>query len=310
MRVLISGAAGFIGSHVAELLQKYDNQVLIIDNFCTGKMDNILNLLSLAPHDVKMLEGDITDADFVQRAFCTFKPDAVIHLAAQAAISTSINNPVQDLRVNGIGTLNMLCAAVKSNVDRFVFSSTSAVYRENVGFMFKTKEDDRLGPGNPYGISKLAAEFYVRTLFANHVILRFGNVYGPRQVPIGENQVIARMIRHFKYGDKFYIFGNGEQNRDFVFVKDVAEACHYALYGTKGTYNIASGRSTSVNAIARIVEECFGVPGYKWEHTDKSDPRKHVCMNVGAASGGLGWNPTTDIGSGIRQTIEWWEKTG
>lgn len=311
MRTLISGGAGFIGSHVADALQSAGHHVLILDNFSTGNMKNIMQFLAdggkYRQADVRLCDGDISIFETVSDVFRTFRPEAVIHLAAQAAISTSIENPIQDLTVNGIGTLNMLAAAKKYEVKRFVFSSTSAVYRASK--FFSTKEDAPLEPNTPYGVSKLAAEMYVRSMFRGAVVLRFGNVYGPRQVPIGENQLLSRMIRHFKYGDKFFIFGSGDQKRDYVYVTDVVEAIICSLYGdASGTYNIATGRSTSVNEIAALVEDYYGVPGYKWEHTSTEDPRRKVCMDVTAAACGLGWKAQVGIKEGVIKTADWWEK--
>lgn len=303
MKVLISGGAGFIGSHVAEFLRERNDCVLVIDDFSTGKSENLNNFLTMGG---KSAYADVTSFQDVMKVFQDFKPEVVVHLAAQAAITTSIENPQRDLIVNGLGTLNMLEAAKKYWVKHFVFASTSAVYRENK--YFKTKEDAPLEPNTPYGVSKLAAEMYVRSMFPGAVVLRFGNVYGPRQTPIGENQVIARMMRHFIFGDKFMIFGNGKQERDFVYVEDVARAVVSALRGEGGVYNIASGKSTSVNEIAGIVENIFDIPGYAWEHTETEDARRHVCLEIGAARKGLGWSPNVSIMEGIRKTADWWGK--
>jgi UDP-glucose 4-epimerase len=312
MKVLISGGAGFIGSHVAENLRSGSHSVMIVDDFSTGRMENILPFLSgggkYTQSDICLAEGDISSFTTVMKIFQDFKPDAVIHLAAQAAISTSMANPQHDLTINGIGTLNMLQAAKKHGVKHFVISSTSAVYRESK--YFKTKEDAPLEPNTPYGVSKLAAEMYVRSMFPGAVVLRFGNVYGPRQVPIGENQVIARMMRHLLYGDKFVINGDGKQERDYVYVTDVAQAVTYALYGEPGTYNVSTGKCISVNELATIVENHFGIPGYKWEHTIENDPRRRACLENNAAQKGLGWKPQVSIVVGIKKTAEWWEKRG
>jgi UDP-glucose 4-epimerase len=312
VRILISGVAGFIGSHVADALRNGKNTVLGIDNFSTGRMENLTGFLAdggfFSQSDVRLCEGDISSFPIVSEIFNTFRPEAVIHLAAQAAISTSIENPVRDMEINGIGTLNMLNASLKFNVRHFVLSSTSAVYRESK--CFKTKEDGALEPNTPYGVSKLAAEMYTRSMFSGAVILRFGNVYGPRQVPIGDNQLISRMIRHFKYGDKFYIHGSGEQKRDFVYVSDVVNAVVAGVFGKAGTYNIASGQSISVNEIATIIEKRFGVFGYKWDHTAIEDKRKRVCLEIKEASHGLYWKPQVSIIEGINKTVSWWDREG
>lgn len=168
-------------------------------------------------------------------------------------------------------------------------------------------EKSPLGPDNPYGCSKASAEFYVRSMFPeNHVILRFGNVYGPRQVPIGENQVIARIIRHIEHGSEFNIFGDGEQKRDFVYVKDVALANKLAIHGECGTYNICSGKSYSVNEVVSIVEKAYKT-NRSWEHIEKREERGNVYMNPGAAGRGLGWKAVVGLEDGIFETAQWWK---
>jgi len=310
MRILISGGAGFIGSHAADFMRHDGHSVLVLDNFSTGSMKNIEHFLAKGGHysqaDVRLHKGDVAILQTVDEVFRDFKPETVVHLAAQPAISTSLENPVLDLETNGIGTLNMLLAARKFGVKRFIFSSTSAVYRESR--YFKTREDTPLEPTSPYGISKLAAETYVRLMFPGAVILRFGNVYGPRQVPLGENQLIPRIIRHFLHGDKFFINGDGNQKRDFVYVSDVVYAISCSLFGVPGTYNIASGKGTSVNKVSRIMETYFGVEGYKWDHTGTNDPRRYVCQEVIAARKGLGYTPKVNIFDGIGRTIDWWKR--
>lgn len=304
MKVLVTGGAGFVGSHTVELLKKCDCEVYILDDFSTGKMKNIESSLC---ERVRVVDMDITQRGAIREAFRWFKPEAVIHLAAQSAITTSVENPARDVVVNILGTLSVLQASIEYKVSRFVFSSTSAVYREKKTLFRELKEHDDLFPTSPYGISKLAAEFYIRTMFPSHVILRYANVYGPRQVPIGENQVIPRMIKHFKHGDKFYIHGSGNQERDFIYVEDVARANVDALYGTPGVYNVATGHSFRVNDVAMMVAKYYEVPGYMWEHTKKEDPRGSVYMDASEARTGLGWSFKTPLQDGIVKTIDWWE---
>jgi UDP-glucose 4-epimerase len=179
------------------------------------------------------------------------------------------------------------------------------VYKETNA---KLKESSQILPANPYGISKLAAEYYLRCMFPASTILRFGNVYGERQVPIGDNQLIPRMIRHFKYGDTFYIHGDGKQERDFVYAGDVAQAVVNSLYNKPGIFNVASGQSFSVNEIAGIVEDFYGIQGYKWDHNEMQDPRRSVCMKISEAYDHLHWKPIVGIREGINRTIRWWEE--
>jgi UDP-glucose 4-epimerase len=299
MKILITGGAGFIGSHTAEYLQfTGGHEVAVLDNLSTGRKENL-------DPQIRLFEGDVENArDFVSLD-AVFRPDVVVHLAAQPAISTSWRNPLSDARVNIIGTLQALNIAKILDVKKFVFASTSAVYREKETVMF---EDDPTGPSSPYGISKLAAEGYVR-LFPRHAILRFGNVYGPRQVPLGENQVIPRMIRHFEKGDKFFIHGDGEQVRDFVFVRDVARAIEAALNTEKsGTYNIASGTGVSVNTLAKMLEQIYGAEGYLWQHSPTQDPRRYAVLGVKNARKDLNWKTKMSLADGLIETIGWWSK--
>lgn len=302
MRVLITGVAGFIGSHTAEVLRNGKHQVMGVDDFSTGRPENLYNFVEAGG---RYVTADITLPSILE-IFQNFKPEVVIHLAAQAAITTSMDNPDKDLKVNGMGTIRLVQAAKKFGVKRFIFSSTSAVYREQ-HVLWNTGEKTAFGPTSPYGISKMAAEFYVRSLFPNSVILRYGNVYGPRQVPIGENQVIPRMISHLQFGDRFYIHGSGEQKRDFVYVSDVAKANTYAITGEPGTYNIASGSCVSVNDIASIIETIYEIPGYKWDHTEVEDVRRKVCLDISAAKKKLYWKPEVNIREGLMRTVGYWK---
>lgn len=297
MRILITGGAGFIGSHVVDLLMEKKHDVFVVDNLSTGRRENLTNYTGFA------------DLDILNRAQLNavvegFSPDAIIHLAAQAAITTSTKDPIKDLEINAIGTLNVLQAALKNNVKKFIFSSTSAVYDENI-VSDGIGEDAPLRPSSPYGISKLAAEFYIRTLFPEAVILRFGNVYGPRQVPIGENQVIARAIRHFEYGDAFQIFGSGSQTRDFIYVKDVARAVCMAFENRGGVFNISSGVSTSINAVIEIISRRYATKELI-EHTTNEDTRQGVRLQVAEAFYHFGFSAGFPIETGIWQTIDWW----
>lgn len=303
MNVLISGSAGFIGSHTADFLTVRRHKVLALDNFSTGRSENLKDFRgAIEP-------CDINDTRSLEDIFSDFKPEAVLHLAAQSAISTAIADPQNDLKVNGVGTLNMLAMARKYKAKRFVFSSTSAVYREVRPFWRSAiSEKWPCEPKSPYGISKLAAEHYIRAMFPNHAILRYGNVYGGRQRSIGGNQVIARAFEHFILGQDFKINGHGNQKRDFVYVEDVAHANYMALVSdVKGTFNVSSGKSYSVNDILREIERIYDVPGYHWEHNEETDPRDFVNLNVSAIHRELGWYAQTSLADGLKLTAEWWE---
>lgn len=302
MRILITGGAGFIGSHVAALMCQKQNEVMILDDLSTGRMEWV-NELVVRKHSVGFDLCRVETWGHVDPVIKGFRPDVICHLAAQPAISTSWADPILNANVNEIGTLNLVLSAREHGVKRFIFTSTSAVYKETLA---STKECSPKEPNSPYGISKLAAEFYVRSIFPNSVVLRLGNVYGPRQVPVGENQVIPRILRHFLYGDDFSIHGDGEQKRDFVFVEDVAEAFLMALWGKPGTFNVATGERVSVNELAKMIELMYGVPGYGWKHTKQQDPRRDIILDVSAAHKELGWKPRHSLQDGLQITCEWW----
>lgn len=303
-RVMLTGSCGFIGSHVVDALLAAGHEVLCLDNLSTGKRNNI-------PRGMNFCKVDVTHWWDIVSEFVDFEPEAVIHLAAQPSIFHSIDQPICDAHNNIIGTLNCIQAARRiGTVKKFVFASTSAVYdfSDADEVALSTTESCTLRPCSPYGISKLAAESYVRNLMPDGgVVLRFANIYGPRQVPLGENQVIPRMIKHFEKGDKFFIHGDGEQKRDFLYVTDVAQACLKALDGNPGTYNISSNSSFSINELAGLMECIYEVPGYKWEHTDQQDPRRRTCLDNKRALVGLGWLPSIDLKDGLKKTVAWWK---
>jgi UDP-glucose 4-epimerase len=167
-----------------------------------------------------------------------------------------------------------------------------------------------LKPDNYYGASKLTGELYIHIAdLPLKTILRFGNVYGPRQIPIGENQVIARMLNHLMYGEDFYIFGDGKQKRDFIYVGDVAQAVIKAIGQRSGAFNIAGGASHSINEVGKLLAKIYGLPGYDWEYDRKrTDERKNVRMQIERAELNLDWKPETDLESGLKQTVEWWKE--
>lgn len=304
MNILITGGAGFIGSHVVDLLVSNGDSVVVFDDFSTGSMEN---LGKYQEHKrVEIVKGDVSSVVDVAEVFMKYHPETVIHLAAQSAISVAKFQPMRDLGINGLGTLLLLRNAEQFKVQKFIYASTSAAYQETEDPLIESMVKS---PANYYGVSKYTGELYLRISSVPHTILRFGNVYGPRQVPIGENQVIPRMLRHLLYGDEFYIFGDGEQKRDFIYVGDVALAIQMAIYGEEGTYNIATGVSHSVNTIAALVADSCGKLGYEWPRDKKRlDPRRNVVLPIKWAEQSLRWVPIYDLPTSIDLTVDWWQK--
>lgn len=259
MRVLVTGGAGFVGSHVASLALESGFEVAVLDDFSTGSRDNV-------PRGARVYEVDVRDRDRTQRALRDFSPELVSHQAAQVSVVRSRREPLLDAQVNVIGGLHLLeaCAAPGMGVQRFVFASTAAVYADLLEGE-RAHEDFRLEPRSPYGITKLAFErllsFYrERRGLATHV-LRYSNVYGPRQAADGEAGVVAKFFAAARAGRDLTVFGqrrSGDDGceRDYVFVRDVARANLLALRGelSQPVYNVASGRCWSTRELAeRIV---------------------------------------------------------
>jgi UDP-glucose 4-epimerase len=302
MNVMITGGAGFIGSHTANLMAERRFKVMVLDNFSTGKSEN------LKGYSGGLADCDITNEKQLELVFRQFRPDVILHLAAQSAITTAWDDPGKDEHVNIRGTLNLLMLARKYSARRFVFASTSAVYGPGSPIM-ASREFFSPKPETPYGVSKMAAENYIRLFFDNHVILRYANVYGPRQRPIGENQVVARAFAHFCHGADFQVVGDGNQKRDFVYVEDVAHANYLsAIGGEAGTYNVASGYSYSVNAVLAEIERYYAVKGYGWVHTRNQDKRGSVYLSGDKFRKTFGWMPMIGITKGITRTAEWWKQ--
>lgn len=302
MRVMVTGGKGFIGSHVVDLLARQGHAVDILDNESTGRHENITHLLGKKEYHIEQILADVDRFDTVYAFFKSSRPEVVFHLAAQASISESIKNPERDMQVNGIGTMNILRAAQRVGTRRIVFASTSAVYASATPVLM---EKGCTGPETPYGISKVAAENYLG-LFGEATVLRLGNVYGPQQIPIGENQVIARMIKHALYKEPFAIHGDGHQERDYVYVEDVAEAFLSAMKEDGfHTYNIASGVCYSVRRVAHLLEGVLHKQ-VNWEHDDLWDLRRTVNMSVEMARDQLDWTAKTGLVEGLEKTVEWW----
>ncbi len=252
MRALVTGGAGFIGSHVVDALLARGDEVVVVDSLATGKRENVPTAADLRVQDIR----EPLDALFEE-----VRPEAIFHLAAQADVRVSVEQPVEDAEVNVLGTVRVLDAAQRHGAGQVIFSSTGgAIYGECNG---PAAETAPLEPVSPYGTGKLAGEEYVRAYNrlhgSIHVVLRFGNVYGPRQDPHGEAGVVAIFLGALARGEEARIFGDGEQTRDYVYVGDVARASLAALGQEGGVFNIGTGRETSVNELYELVPHGRGL---------------------------------------------------
>jgi UDP-glucose 4-epimerase len=300
VRAIVTGGAGFIGSHVVEALLARGDEVHVLDDLSTGRRDYVAD-------GAELHEGDIrTDAPFV---FDAVRPEVCFHLAAQADVPTSVERPDFDADVNVLGTVRILEAA-RLHGAQVIFSSTGgAIYGECDA---PATEDAPRLPLSPYGVAKLAGEEYLaawnRLHGTGHVSLRFANVYGPRQSASLEGGVVAIFLERMAAGQPTQIFGDGRQQRDFVHVEDVARAMLAAAGRDGGTYNVASGAATSV---LDLHEACRRVSGSKAE-PDFAPPRQgdvvRSVLDPGLAERELGWRAEHDLDSGLRATWAWMEE--
>ena len=313
MRVLVTGGAGFIGSHVVDKCLEAGHYVAVIDDLSTGKMENLRE-------GIPFYRVDVADAGAVNEVFAHVKPATVIHMAAQISVSRSVKDPAADARVNILGLLNVLEASVRHRVESFVFASSGGVLYGDV--YEPVPEGAPLSPVSPYGISKLAGENYLRFFSGEHgircVALRYGNVYGPRQDPFGEAGVVAIFIHRLLSGCEPVINGDGKYVRDYVFVDDVARANLLALNGKNPgfrAYNIGTGKGTDVNelesGIRTALQEVLrrdgvqiDLPAPRHGAPRPGDLRSSI-LDSTRARAELGWTASVPLEEGLRRTVTW-----
>ena len=301
-RVLITGGAGFIGSHLVDELARRGYYVIILDDLSTGKMENIELLLK--KENAEFIQGSITDLPLLQKLFQGV--DYVFHQAALPSVLRSVEDPLSTNKVNITGTLNVLLAARDNNTKKVIYASSSSVYG-NTPTLPKT-EDMVPHPQSPYTVTKLAGEYYCQVFYQVYglptVCLRYFNVYGPRQNPNSQYAaVIPRFIQRV-LGDKPpIIFGDGEQTRDFTFVKDAVEANILAAESdATGVFNIGKGESISINRLAELIIELVG-KGVKPVHREpRPGDIRHSLADISKAKA-FGYDPNYNLEEGLRETI-------
>ncbi len=297
MKAIVTGGAGFIGSHLVEELITKGFEVHIIDSMISGKQENIHPLATLHVEDICSKQA--------KQIILQEKPNIVFHLAAQADVSRSINDPQYDADVNIKGTINILEACRDASVDKIIFASTSAVYGELQKDLIT--EMDPAVPISYYGLSKLAAESYIR-LFSrlyglSYTILRYGNVYGPRQTPKGEGGVVAVFLNRLNKGTMLNIHGDGEQTRDFIYVKDIVQANIAAI--DKGHQEVIHASTTQRTSVNRLLKELEKIHGSKINinHTEgRPGDIKHSCLDSKKAHKLLEWQSQVSIFNGLTET--------
>jgi UDP-glucose 4-epimerase len=297
MRALVTGGAGFIGSNLVDALIERGDSVDVVDNLSSGKRENVHAQARLHVLDVREpLEG----------LFSELRPEVCFHLAAQADVRVSIERPDYDAEVNVIGTVRVLEAA-RSVGARVVFSSTGgAIYGECDK---PADEASERRPLAPYGTAKLAGEEYLLTYQRLHgmanVALRFGNVFGPRQDPHGEAGVVAIFLGRLRDGETCLIFGDGEQERDYVFVADVVRAALAAAGVEGGIFNVGTGRATSVLELYDICRKVAGSDLAAEHAPARTGELRRSVLDINKAADELGWRPDTSLEEGLRHTWNW-----
>ena len=300
MHVVVTGGAGFIGAHSVRALLEAGHRVTALDDLSHGKREALPQAADLLVMDVRSPQLSAE----MQR----LRPDAVLHLAAQMDVRQSVADPMHDASVNVLGTVNVLAAARRAGAGRFVFASSGgAVYGEQDAF--PAPEEHARRPASPYGVSKLCGEEYAelaRRDGLSTMSLRYANVYGPGQDPMGEAGVVAIFLHKMLRGGAPVINGDGKQTRDFVYVEDVARANLLALTSqAAGALNVGTGVETSVNELARILAQAVG-HGKPIAHGPAAPgEQRRSSVDPRAARAQLGWEPNVALEEGLRRTADW-----
>lgn len=302
-RILVTGGAGFIGSHLVDALQLKGHRVVVLDDLSSGRRDNLSMQTELVRDDIR--------SPRVHDLFRDLQPEYVFHLAAQKNVRESLKNPLHDAEINIQGSLSLLALSQKFGVKKFIFSSTGGAMYGDVRNL-PTKEDTVPHPTTPYGIAKYTIEqyleVYAREYGLKSAILRYANVYGPRQDPEGEAGVISIFYDRLKRGEPITIFGDGKQTRDYVYVSDVVEANILAMQkSVSAPLNIGTGVQTSVLKLTELMKKVSGKRTKIQHRAAIAGEVKKSALNVAVAKRVLGWKPSVTLLDGLVKT---WEDFG
>jgi len=304
MRILVTGGAGFIGSNVADRFLALGHDVAVLDNLSTGRREN------LDPR-IRLYEADLIDPQAVEKVVSEFRPEIVDHHAAQIDVRHSVDHPAFDAKTNILGGIGLLEACVRHGVKKLIYASTGgALYGE--GRQLPATEDHPAHPESPYGVSKLTVEHYVYVFRLLHhldaTVLRYPNVFGPRQNPHGEAGVNAIFIGLMCEGKAPTIFGDGEAVRDYLYVDDVVRANELAL--TKGsgeTVNLGWGMGVSVNDIVQNLKTILGFAGDAIHAPARAGEVQRIYLDASRAKAVLGWTPQVSFEEGLKRTVAWYQ---
>ena len=311
MRALVTGGAGFIGSNLVDRLVGRGDRVVVIDDLSTGRREHLTDALA---RGAELVVDDIRDGDRVRAICAELLPDVVFHLAAQMDVRRSVEDPAFDADVNIRGTVNLLEATrlVEPESARFVFASTGgAIYGEGEGRELPLDEDAECRPDSPYGQSKMAGEgycrLYERLYGLSTVSMRLGNVYGPRQDPLGEAGVVAIFCGRLTAGESPTVFGDGRQTRDFVYVGDIVAALIAAASSdARGPYNVGTGRESSVLDLIDVLDDLTegdGPPPHM--AAARAGEVRRIAILSERAARDLGWRAATGLEEGLERTLAW-----
>ena len=305
MKILVTGGAGFIGSHVVDRYLAEGHQVVVVDNLSSGRREFVNTAAKLYLTDIR--------SPRLAEVFEAERPEVVNHHAAQPEVRRSVADPALDASVNVLGSLNVLACCRRSGIRRVIYASSGGAIYGDTGAL-PTPEDHPPRPASPYGISKLTVEYYLACWGALYGVrglaLRYANVYGPRQNPLGEAGVVAIFAHRLLRGEPAIINGDGEQTRDFVYVEDVAEANLRALEQPEvtGALNIGTGVETSVLDLFRRLQAAAGRPGEARHGPPKPGEQRRSVLDITLAKRLLGWTPRVTLDEGLRHTLEYFRK--
>jgi UDP-glucose 4-epimerase len=305
VKILVTGGAGFVGSHVVDRLLEEGHAVEVLDNLSTGRRERV-------HPNARLHVCDLRDAR-LDEVVATTGPDAVVHVAAQAAVSRSVLDPRFDASVNVLGTIALLEACRSAGVRRVIYISTGGAGYGDTDVL-PTPEDHPIRPSSPYGVSKVSAERYVDCWAGltggRALTLRLANVFGPRQDPAGEAGVVAIFTSRLLAGDRCLVNGDGEQTRDYIFVLDVADAVARAVVtpDAVGAANIGTGVEKTVNDIYLHLAQLTGVTVPAEHGPAKPGEQRRSVLDASRAKKLLGWSAATPFGEGLRQTVAWFRK--
>jgi len=305
MKILVTGGAGFIGSHIVDRLVQEGFEVVVADNLSTGKRRNVNRAAKFYRADIR--------GRWLERVFRRERPAIVSHHAAQMDVRRSVQDPIFDAENNILGTLNVLQNAIKYGARKIIFASSGgAVYGETHGL--PVSESHPIRPASPYGISKAVGDEYLRYFHEagglEFVSLRYANVYGPRQDPLGEAGVVAIFARKMLVGEQPIINGNGRQTRDFIYVDDVVEANVAALNkAARGIYNVGTGKETSINELFGILAGLINPSIHEVHGPAKKGEQLMISLDSTKLHRELDWEPKISLKEGLARTVEYYRQT-